>query len=373
LLTSNNTQHSNSAVQSSLRVINFYPSNSSHPFNLQGNSHNPTSIIPSTTSTPIPNLSYSDFKELLDYGSPIRDSVIHAFLLVLKSLTTNIYFLDTNFNRDFSNHGWSYAYLKYFRHEFSSRHAQSTRFKPTLLSPTIIIPIHIHNNHWITLVRRIIGKTTFFFYSNDLNSANSEEIIQQLYSHENTSSSFHPIGSQWKNIISYTYHPHSNECGPRSLLAAFVTALHPNPSKYILLPFLHANIAQISRWWVANTIISNSLFLPLMRNESINNSIEYPTTSLLKESFPSHIATLPASTPEQNTQESNGNSSINMDPSTTHMTCHTKQRYTQDKYTPPTTSQSSYRPNTQDINQDTTPFKGKCQPSSNSKQKPITL
>jgi hypothetical protein len=136
---------------------------------------------------------------------------------------------------------------------------------------------------------------------------------------------------------------------------------------------MHANIAQISRWWVANTIISNSLFLPLMRNESINNSIEYPTTSLHKESFPSHIATLPASTPEQTTQESDRNSSINMDPSTMHMTCHTKQRYTKDKYTPPTTSQSSYGPNTQDINQATTPFKGKCQSSSNSKQKPITL
>jgi len=110
-----------------------------------------------------------------------------------------------------------------------------------------------------------------------------------------------------------------------------------------------------------------------MRNESTNNSIEYPTTSLHKESFPSHIATLPASTPEQNTQESDGNSSKDMDPSTIHMTCHTKQRNTQVKYTPTIISQSLDRLNTQDINQDTTTYKGKCQSSSTSKQKLITL
>jgi len=124
----------------------------------------PDSIISSINNILIPNLSLSHFQELLNYGSPVRDSVIHSFLLVLKSSTTNIYFLDTNFHRDLSTHGWDCAYLKYFRHESSSRYAQSTCFKPTLSSPTIVIPIHINDCHRIALVCRIIGETTFFLF-----------------------------------------------------------------------------------------------------------------------------------------------------------------------------------------------------------------
>jgi hypothetical protein len=72
------------------------------------------------------NLTHLYFQELLDYGPPIRDSVIHSFLLVLKSSTTNIHFLDTNFHRDLYTHGWNYAYFKYFQHENSSQYAQIT-------------------------------------------------------------------------------------------------------------------------------------------------------------------------------------------------------------------------------------------------------
>jgi len=128
--------------------------------------------------------------------------------------------------------------------------------------------------HWIALTCCIIGEKTFFFYSDYMNSPHYEEVIRNLYSLTNSSPLFHPNNSEWVNITSFTYHPHLNECGPRSLMAASVMALHPNPSQHMLLPFMHHNLAQISRWWVTKTIITESLDpFPLMHDVS-NTSIQ---------------------------------------------------------------------------------------------------
>lgn len=54
-----------------------------------------------------------------------------------------------------------------------------------------------------------------------------------------------------------TYVPHSNECGPRCLLALIVIVLHPDPSPSILLPLMQQNIVQISHTWIAKTIVTN--------------------------------------------------------------------------------------------------------------------
>jgi predicted oxidoreductase len=33
---------------------------------------------------------------------------------------------------------------------------------------------------------------------------------------------------------------------------------HPNPDKFMLLPYMHPNTAQITRWWIAQTIITDT-------------------------------------------------------------------------------------------------------------------
>lgn len=70
-----------------------------------------------------------------------------------------------------------------------------------------------------------------------------------------TSPEFYPPSAQWIKCFNYTYRPHSNECGPRTLLAGTMMALHPEPSSNILLPLMHQNLAQISRTWIGFQLI----------------------------------------------------------------------------------------------------------------------
>jgi hypothetical protein len=70
-----------------------------------------------------------------------------------------------------------------------------------------------------------------------------------------TSRDFYPATAQWIHCRNFTYRPHSNECGPRSLLAATILALHPAPYSNILLPWMHNNLAQIARTWIGGQIM----------------------------------------------------------------------------------------------------------------------
>jgi len=237
-------------------------------------------------------VTYSHFSDFISFDLPIRDSIIHSFLCALKSIGPEIYFLDTNFHRELATHGWTYAYHKYFLHESSSRYAKLTQFKPTLSAPVIVIPIHLNSFHWVVITKRIIGNRTYFLYADDLNSDNSYESLHNLYSSTLTSPSFHPAQSIWINCQSYTYLPHSNECGPRSLLAASIMALHPNPSSEMLLPFMHNNISQISRWWVAKSILISKVDpYPLQSLFHITPSYHH-NMSHHRDSHPANLAPL---------------------------------------------------------------------------------
>jgi len=130
--------------------------------------------------------------------------------------------------------------------------------KPLLASPIIVIPIHLNQSHCVILTRWVIGNCTYFLYADDLNSVNNEDTIRNLYSTK-SSSQFYPQSATWAHCTSYTYHPHSIECGPRSLLAATIMSIHPNPSQNIILPYMHSNISKISRWWVAFSILSRGI------------------------------------------------------------------------------------------------------------------
>jgi hypothetical protein len=66
----------------------------------------------------------------------------------------------------------------------------------------------------------------------------------------------------WIHCKSVTFQPHSNECGPRTLFALAVMALHPNPSEDILIPFMSPNLAQILRTWVGASLLLGKVNIP---------------------------------------------------------------------------------------------------------------
>jgi hypothetical protein len=73
-----------------------------------------SSPITSLTGTIIPSVPLSDFKDLLSYDYPISDSIMTAFLNILRESEWNIHYLDTNFHRVFSEDGWDAAYKNSF-------------------------------------------------------------------------------------------------------------------------------------------------------------------------------------------------------------------------------------------------------------------
>ncbi len=67
-------------------------------------------------------------------------------------------------------------------------------------------------------------------------------------------------------------------------------ATHPDPSPNILLPFIGENIVQISRWWVANSILNNTVIIPTITDPIPVET--YIPSSLNKTSNPSNLAPL---------------------------------------------------------------------------------
>ncbi len=116
------------------------------------------------------------------------------------------------------------------------------------------------------MVRREIQGRVYFLYSDDLNNPSTEQNIKQLIS-QRTCPTFYPTTAKWINCRSSTYYPHSNECGPRSLLAISIMMLHPHPSETILLEYMDPNLAQITRTWVATTILTGQPLIPLIYQE----------------------------------------------------------------------------------------------------------
>jgi hypothetical protein len=66
----------------------------------------------------------------------------------------------------------------------------------------------------------------------------------------------------WIHCKSVTFQPHSNECGPQTLFALAVMALHHNPSEDILIPFMSPNLAQILRTWVGASLLLGKVNIP---------------------------------------------------------------------------------------------------------------
>jgi hypothetical protein len=107
----------------------------------------------------------------------------------------------------------------------------------------ILIPCHVHGSHWVGIVRRVLNGTVHFFYADDLNLNNIENALQTfLFTHSDRR--FYPANAIWTHCNSITFRQHSNECGPRTLLALTIMGSHPLPTADTLMPFMSPNLVQ---------------------------------------------------------------------------------------------------------------------------------
>jgi hypothetical protein len=154
---------------------------------------------------------------------------------------------------------------------------QSTQSKPDLLQDNILIPLHINNNHWVALGRKIVQGVAHFYYADDMNNTGTKESVRTILSHW-TNTQFYPSNSVWVNCRSQTFIPHSNECGPKSILAMAVMATHSNPHSSILQPYMHCDLAQFSHFWTNSLLLTGQVsLLPPTTFTSYNHYLSLTT------------------------------------------------------------------------------------------------
>jgi len=157
----------------------------------------------------------------------------------------------------------------------------------------------------VALVRRVINHHVYFLYSDDLNRKSTETHIRQALQ-QIADPLFFPPNTTWIHCKSHTFRPHSNECGPRVMLALAIMGLHPNPNEHILLPYMHGNLAQIARTWVAYTLQSSSMDT-LLPNLTItdNHPLQPAATWSTPYSLINWATTTQSQSPQQQLKKSN--------------------------------------------------------------------
>ncbi len=115
----------------------------------------------------------------------------------------------------FYNHDSWTGSTRFFTHH---RNRQRNTFCPhTWGESAITIACFIDGKHWVGVVLCKLNSQVYFLYSEDLNNPQTEWNVKQLLSH--TNQEFYLLSTIWINCKAFTYSPHSNECGPRTLLA----------------------------------------------------------------------------------------------------------------------------------------------------------
>jgi hypothetical protein len=193
-------------------------------------------------------------KHLLTYNEMTSDSVI---MLYVEGFCNRhkLTYMNSNFIPHLREKGWSIV-----KHYFASNRWAHKRGinRPNITGErAILIPAFIHNNHWAAIVCREIRDRVLFLYSDDLNDPNTEGVLRTLIT-DRTDPNFCPSNAIWMHCKCTTYHPHSNECGPRAILALSILALHPQPYPEMLLPLMDENLAQITRTWIATSLVSGN-------------------------------------------------------------------------------------------------------------------
>jgi hypothetical protein len=209
----------------------------------------------------------ADLRNLISHGEPINDEVMYLFLEIFCSLF-NYTFITEKLTTLLHRNGWSTIIARYFANDQSQRSIN----KPYLTQePAIAIPCFVNGGHWVAVVRREIKAQVYFLYSDDLNQESTERHLKELFS-SCPCQVFYPSTAIWINCKATTYHPHSNECGPRSLLAISIMMLHPDPNEDILMEYMSSNLAQITRTWVATILLTGQPIIPPIHQQSLSIS-----------------------------------------------------------------------------------------------------
>jgi len=235
------------------------------------------------------NLTVNDLRNLLTHDSPINQQVINLYLQVLGN-QFSIKCLDTAFSPTLQREGWA-AVTRWFKNHRTTRQRRKTT--PSVSGDgAIVIPCHVGSCHWVAVPRREINNKVVYLYADDMNHTSTEALIKRtLFSCDRE---FYPVHSKWISCVNYTFSPHSNECGIRTLLALSIFALHPNPTEHCLLPYMHHNLAQIGRAWIALAIMhSNIPYPPLHRVISDSGPV---TDQIIQLSIPASIIPWPSAT-----------------------------------------------------------------------------
>ncbi len=108
-----------------------------------------------------------------------------------------------------------------------------------------------------------------FLYADDLNIPRVETALKRLL-HTGTSADFYPPNAGWISCTTPNFRPHSNECGPRTMLALAVMVSHPAQHPAILHPYISTNLAQYSRHWMCIVLLTGSI--PLLPHSAVTQT-----------------------------------------------------------------------------------------------------
>jgi hypothetical protein len=136
----------------------------------------------------------------------------------------------------------------------------------------IAIPLHINGNHWAALCRRKINGEVYFLYADDLNMDRTERQVKSALA---TIPDFMPTNAVWMNCVNNTYLPHSNECGPRTILSLAVFMSDPTPSTIMLQHYMNGNLAMQARTWMGQLLLTGQS--PLLPPNADTTSIRSRT------------------------------------------------------------------------------------------------
>jgi len=214
----------------------------------------PTSIVATLHSSPLENLTTLELRHLLSHNSPINQQSINLYTQLLCHQFP-VKCLDSSFFSSLQHDGWN-SVSRWFHHPQSTCRRRSSTPSVTGES-AVAIPCHVNNNHWVAVTRRELHGEVIFLYADDLNQASTEAQVQSTLSSSNIE--FYPTTAKWINCKNFTYLPHSNECGIRTLLALTIQSIHPHPADHILLPLMDQNLAQIGRAWIALCLLNRHI------------------------------------------------------------------------------------------------------------------
>jgi hypothetical protein len=241
-------------------------------------------------------------QDLLSHNSMTNDEVMCLFTDLLSQSIPGVTYIKPYFSHYLVNEGWQHA-KRYLASDVTSPRRRYNR--PSITGEAkILIPFFVNTNHWVAISRHECNGTISFLYADDLNSRSTELRVKKLLT--NTDHFFYPPNAKWITCTNTTYEPHANECGPRTLLALTAMAFSTHPNRYILNHLMHPNLAQISRVWVAasilNTCINNHPFIQPCQKYIIHSQrstawqsslLTWGTNSPLGQHSQDHTAAVP--------------------------------------------------------------------------------